>query len=288
MRRPSAVRQTTYEQHDVEVLGGMRLRYVDVGPKNDREPLVLIHGLASRIEEYDDIIPAFAKDRRVLVLDLPGNGYSDHPDRPYTLEFFEDSVLGFLDALDVKHAILGGGSLGGNLTIRLGHRQPERFSRLAAWAPAGAWEPLPHFELLGKIFRVLKPFWPVMWIQSRFWYRPEWPGRERALREAFAHYKEIMSRGFIRMYFDLGVEQAKWSLFPLAPKIKQPTLLLWGDQDHALDMGNGVKKLAKLIPNALLHVFPGARHSLANEVPQELCAKVSEFLSRDQVAASAA
>src|SRR6266498_256373 len=107
MRRPSAVRQTTYPQHDVEVMGGMRLRYVDAGKDQGQPPLVLIHGLASRIEEYDDIIPALAKDRRVLVLDLPGNGYSDHPDRPYTLEFLEDSVLAFLDALNVQNAVLG-------------------------------------------------------------------------------------------------------------------------------------------------------------------------------------
>lgn len=262
----------------------MRLRYIDVGKDDGMPPLVLIHGLASRIEEYDEIIPHLAKQRRVLVLDLPGNGYSDHPDRPYTLGFLEDSVLAFLDALEVKEAVIGGGSLGGNLTIRLGHRVPERFPRLAAWAPAGAWEPLRYFGLLARFFQVLKPFWPVMWVQSRFWYRPEWPGRTRALEEAFAHYKEVMSRGFLRMYFDLGLEQTKWSLFPLAPKIKQPTLLLWGDQDLALDMGKGIKRLSKLLPNALLHIFPGARHSLANEVPNELSIKVAEFLSADRLA----
>lgn len=287
MRRPSAVPATQHPQHDIEVMDGMRLRYIDVGNDTGQPPLVLIHGLASRIEEYEDIVPRFAKDRRVLVLDLPGNGYSDHPDRPYTLSFLEDSVLAFLDKLEVNRAVIGGGSLGGNLTIRLGHREPERFERLAAWAPAGVWDPLPHFTLLARIFQFLKPFWPVMWVQSRFWYRKNWPGRELALKCAFAHYKEIMSRGFLRMYFDLGVEQSKLSLFPLAPSIKQPTLLLWGDQDHALDMGNGIKKLSKLLPNALLHVFPGARHSLANEVPNELAEKVAAFLENGEVATAA-
>ena len=54
MRRPSAVRQTTYPQHDIDVMGGMRLRYVDVGKDEGQPPLVLIHGLASRIEEYQE------------------------------------------------------------------------------------------------------------------------------------------------------------------------------------------------------------------------------------------
>jgi pimeloyl-ACP methyl ester carboxylesterase len=135
-----------------------------------------------------------------------------------------------------------------------------------------------HFVLLGRVCKWLRPFWPIVWIQSRFWYRREWPGREMALRNAFAHYKEIMSEGFLRMYFELGIEQAKSSLFPLAPRIAQPTLLAWGDQDHALNMGEGVKRLAKILPNARLHIFRGARHSLANEVPTELAARIHKFL----------
>src|SRR5581483_840114 len=95
MRRPRAVPVTAFPQNDVEVLDGVRLRYVDVGNDEGSPPLVLIHGLASRIEEYEDIITMLSKHRRVLALDLPGNGYSDKPDRPYTLSFFEDSVLAF-------------------------------------------------------------------------------------------------------------------------------------------------------------------------------------------------
>jgi pimeloyl-ACP methyl ester carboxylesterase len=69
------------------------------------------------------------------------------------------------------------------------------------------------------------------------------------------------------------------SLFPIAPAIAQPTLLLWGDHDHALGMGKGVKRLAELMPNARLHVFLGARHALASEVPQELAREVDQFLA---------
>ena len=47
MRRPSAVPATSHTQRDVEVMDGMRLRYIDVGNDEGRPPLVLIHGLAS-------------------------------------------------------------------------------------------------------------------------------------------------------------------------------------------------------------------------------------------------
>jgi 2-hydroxy-6-oxonona-2,4-dienedioate hydrolase len=276
--RPVRVRATKHAQHDAIVLGSVRLRYVDVRPATEQgPPLVLLHGIASRIEEYEDIIDRLRARRRIIVMDLPGNGYSDKPERPYTLAFLEDSVLALLDSLRVNEADLAGGSLGGHLVLRLGHRAPERFRRLAPWAPAGAWQPMRALGLL------LKPwlstlFWPFVWVQSRFWYHPKWAGRRSALLEAFAHYREIHTPGFVRMYFDIAREQVETSLFPIAPSIEQPTLVLWGDQDHALGMGEGVRRLVSLLPDARLRVLHGARHALANEAPDELAREVDAFL----------
>ena len=117
-------------------------------------------------------------------------------------------------------------------------------------------------------------------MQSRYWYEPSWQGREQALRETFAHYREVLGRGFARMYFEIIREQVTTSLFSIAPAIAQPTLVMWGDRDHALGMGKGVKRLVSLLPDARLRVFEGARHSLANEVPVELAGDVDGFLSR--------
>jgi pimeloyl-ACP methyl ester carboxylesterase len=279
---------TRHPQKHVTVLGGLRLRYVDVGEERDEPPLLLLHGLASRIEEYEDLIVALGSSRRTIVLDLPGNGYSDKPDRQYSLRFMEDASLALLDHLGIGAANVAGGSLGGNLTLRLGHRQPDRFHRLAAWAPGGAWEPKQYWPRFVSWLGGASLFWPTIWIQSRFWYHPKWTGRKRALDHAFAHFREIYCRGFVRMYWDLALEQLTTSLFPIASQIRQPTLLLWGDQDNGLDVGTGVKRLSGLIPDAQLVVFPDARHSLANEVPVPLAEAVNTFLAspvRSSVAA---
>ena len=282
MRRPLRVRATKHEQRDATVLGDVRLRYVDVRPAVESgPPVVMLHGIASRIEEYEDLIDRLRARRRVIVMDLPGNGYSDKPERRYTLAFLEDSILGLLDQLAVKEADLAGGSLGGNLTLRLAHRAPERFRRLVPWAPAGVWEPMRFFGFLHAIFERVGTalFWPAVWVQSRFWYHPRWQGRDRALVEAFAHFREVHGRGFVRMYFELCREQVMTSLFPIAPAITQPTHVVWGDQDHALGMGVGVKRLVGLLPRATLHVVRDARHSLAVEVPEQLAAQVDAFLA---------
>jgi pimeloyl-ACP methyl ester carboxylesterase len=279
---PRAVPATKHPQKHATVLDGLRLRYVDIGAERaddtSEPPLLLLHGLASRIEEYEDLLGALGSKRRMIVLDLPGNGYSDKPDRPYSLSFMEDAALALLDHLHIRRANVAGGSLGGNLTLRLGLREPERFDKLAAWAPAGAWEPKRIWPQLLRLIRNDWLFWPMLRVQSRFWYHPNWAGRRQALERAFAHFREVHCKGFVRMYYDLGFEQVTTSLFPVAPKIRQPTLLLWGDQDNGLGMGEGVKRLENLIVGSRLVVFKDARHSLANEVPTALGQSIDAFL----------
>lgn len=260
---------------------GLRLRYIDVRPEEREEdaPVLLIHGHSSRLEEYEDLVPHLARRRRVLVPDLPGSGYSDKPDRRYDLALFEDSLLGFLDAMQVRECHLAGGSLGGNLVLRLGHREQGRFVRLAAWAPAGAWSRMLHWAVFGALMKRLRfMFWPSLWVQSRFWYSPSWQGRKKALADAWAYYREVYGPGFHRMYWDIGVDQVLQSLFPHAHRIEHPTYLAYGDQDKALGMDKGVQELAKLLPRALLRCFAGARHSLANEIPEVLGGEVDRFL----------
>jgi pimeloyl-ACP methyl ester carboxylesterase len=82
------------------------------------------------------------------------------------------------------------------------------------------------------------------------------------------------------MYWGIAADQMGWSLFGIAPGIAQPTLLLWGDRDHGMDMGRGVRRLHALMPASRLVVFPGAGHALAAERPAELAAHLIEFFSR--------
>jgi len=112
----------------------------------------LLHGALTyrdaRIEGFDAVVPVLAAEHRVLVLDLPGSGYSDKPVLRYDLRLYEDALVGFLDALGVERAVPVGGSLGGNLVLRLGHRFPDRFERLVVWAPGSAWPARPRIARL--------------------------------------------------------------------------------------------------------------------------------------------
>lgn len=276
--RPVEARSTVHPQQDVEV-AGLRLRAIDVGPR-DAPAILLIPGHTSRIEEVDAMATVLAARHRVLAFDFPGSGYSEKPERDYTVAFYEDTAVAFLDAMGVGHAFPVGGSLGGNLVLRLGHRFPERFPRLAAWAPGSAWEARPG--LARALLAVSGPwlFRPMVRVQSRYWYADDWEGRDAALRDTFSYYDEVLSPGFVRMYFGMAADQVARSLFPIAPEIAQPVWLGWGDRDHGGNMGEGVARLAGLLPDCELRVFPGAGHALASEIPERLAREIEAFLDR--------
>lgn len=259
-------------------IDGIRLRHLDVPPSSgaaDGPPLLVIPGHTARIEGFVELVPLLARRRRVLVVDLPGSGESAKPERRYDLRLYEDVLVGYLDHLGIDRAVPVGGSLGGNLVLRLGHRFPERFERLVLWAPGSAWEAKPALaavtdRLLASTALGRALFWPSVRIQSRFWYDAGFPQRQAHLDETFAYYRRVMCPGFVQMYWGMAADQLRRSLFDLAPEIAQPTLLMWGDRDHGANMGAGVARLHELLPNSRLHVFPGRRHSLEAECPAEL------------------
>ncbi len=271
--RPLAVPASPFVAQDVGV-GGIRLRYVDAGPIDAATTVLLIHGHSSRLEEVDLLTAALSGQYRVLALDLPGCGYSDHPLIKYSVDLYERTLIGFLDALDVQKVVPAGGSLGGNLSLRLGLRHASRVSKVVSWAPAG-WGPTDPLLALANFVNE-GMFWFVLGRQAEKWYSADNPKREELLQEAFAYRREVLGAGFINAYKNIANDQVSRSLKADAPSIRVPTLLLVGKHDHALDMYNSVKHLAAVIPGAKL-IETESKHSILDEHPQVLIEAMREF-----------
>ena len=281
LTRPQAVSRTRFAERDV-VVNGLRLRMIDEGPR-DAEVVLLLPGHTSRIEEYEALVPTLSARLRVIVFDFPGSGYSDRPDRRYTLGLYEETIVGVMDSLGIATAHLAGGSQGGNLAIATAARYPSRFKRLAAWSPASNWPAKPLAADAGEaLFACYLTFWPVVKVQSTYWMRPDSPGREASLRATFAYYDEVMGPGFIRMYWGIAFDTVRRSLWDVAARVPHPTLLLWGTSDTTPYMSEGIARLDELMPRAEVRAFEGAPHSLAIENTSELGAAVVEFLTRPE------
>lgn len=112
---------------------GLRMAFVDEGPRDARDVFLCLHGEPTWSYLYRKMIPLFvAAGARVVAPDLFGFGRSDKPaeDATYTYAFHRESLLRFVERLDLKRITLVCQDWGGVLGLTLPMDMPERFARL--------------------------------------------------------------------------------------------------------------------------------------------------------------
>lgn len=120
--------------------GGHRLVYDEFGEGD--EVVLYMHGLLLDSEINRGIAAALAeRGQRVLLLDLLGHGRSDQPRHAseYRIDRYSDQALALLDHLDVPSAVLGGVSLGANVSLFAASQAPERVRGLVLEMPVLEW-----------------------------------------------------------------------------------------------------------------------------------------------------
>jgi len=106
---------------------GFRLVYSDYG--SGTRPFVLVPGLLLPRSMHDPLARSLAeRGNRVITLDPLGHGESDRPADMwrYTMGLLADQVVGLMDHLELEEAVVGGTSLGANVTLETCVRIPDR------------------------------------------------------------------------------------------------------------------------------------------------------------------
>ena len=110
---------------------GFKIYYEARGSRKGAEerPFVLIHGLLfPRMHHYGLADALAERGNQVILIDLLGHGDSDKPEhaRHYTMEIYGQQVVALLDHLDIPEAVVGGTSLGANVSLEVAVNAADR------------------------------------------------------------------------------------------------------------------------------------------------------------------
>lgn len=257
-------------------------RYEYAGTGDGGTPLLLIHGWGMHGGMWSGVAESLAQNFSVMVVDLPGHGYSSQTEgRGFTLDAVVDQLSGQFD----ESLAVCGWSLGGQIALRWTMRHPQQVSRLvtvastpsfvrrAGWNHALSTEILQEFaaNLQQKYMQTLRRF---LSLQMR--------GSEQE-REILAMLREgLLDRGEPDLSaLQAGLEILRGSdLRSALPGIAQRTLVLAGERDTLIPL-QASQYLASNISNGRLAVIKGAAHAPFLSHPDEFVRHVVNFLNEE-------
>jgi poly(3-hydroxyalkanoate) depolymerase len=259
------------------VAAGRTLR-VSVRPGTDDSVpvLLLMNGIGASLEVLQPFVDALDGRRTVIRFDVPGIGGSPRPVLPYNLATFGPVVagmlgqLGFDDPVDVLGLSWGGG-LAQHFAVQ--HRKRCRRLVLAATATGTLMVPADPRVLA----RMLTPRRHRDAEYARSIAGDIYGGTMRRDPDRAAQILHSASRlGPRRGYYYQLAASAGWSSLPFLRLIRQPTLIVAGDDDPIIPVANA-RIMARLLPDARLHVYHGGHLALISEAEQ-LAPVIEDFL----------
>jgi pimeloyl-ACP methyl ester carboxylesterase len=254
------------------IVDGFRIHYYTLGPENGR-PVVLVHGLGGRAEDWEKLAPYLRKaGYRVYLLDLPGFGQSDKPTNfSYSVTDQAKIVVGFFDAMGLKQVALGGWSMGGWIVQLVAAKNPDGVSRLMLFDSAGLYVK-PEWDI--KLFTPISP--------------AEVEKLDKLLMPNPPHLPDFVSRDILRVSHEHAwiihrsldaMLQGRETTDALLPRLKMRVLIVWGEQDQITPLAEG-EKIHKLIPHSQMDVVAGCGHLAPNECATAIGPEVVRFLSQ--------
>jgi pimeloyl-ACP methyl ester carboxylesterase len=259
-------------------VGGIRLHYNEAG---SGPALICTHGGGPGANAWDNTrwcLDQLAEHFRTILLDMPGFGESQKGVSRNGVpmdQFCAKLTRDFMDTLGIQQAHLYGSSAFSPAVLRFGVEYPNRAGKLIiqAWAPGAphtateglkslatfAQNPIPeNMQAMVGLFIPREERRPADFVESRLKMAMV-PGHLESRRE--------MSAG------------SNSDLVPDLPKLKSPVLMLWGDADRMIPVGDVLEGL-KRIPNVRAYIWgDNTGHFVAFEHPEEFARVVTEFLT---------
>jgi len=254
--------------------------------------VLLLHGFPAYWADWRGQMQALAASGfRAIALDLPGYGQSEQLShvRDYALELLAADLAGLISALGLPKVHVIGHDWGGILAYALASRHPELVERLIvinAPHPTLFVQALRRFDQLRRSWYVLvfQLPWLPEWIVRRHWImflclrgmavRSGAFSPDDVARYLLAMRTPGVARGALS-YYRAGFRARSAGPWLVA----QRTLILWGEQDHALSAELLLRDLALHVPDVKIVRFADAGHWLHHDLPEVVSRHLIEFLS---------
>jgi epoxide hydrolase 4 len=278
-------------QHNFVTTNGIQLHYVTQG----EGPLMLmLHGFPEFWYSWRHQIPEFAKDYKVVALDLRGYNDSDKPvsQSAYVMAEFIKDVNGLIQALGYAACVLVAHDWGAAIAWNFTYAFPERVDRLIIMN-------MPHPAKFAEGLRTPPQLWRSWYI---FFFQIPWlPERllemnhYHAIAAAFSEiaidknaftpmdiqaYKEAAAKpgaltamlNYYRNILQSALTQRSF------PTLDIPTLMIWGEEDTALgkELTYGTEHFVK---DFQIRYIPHCSHWVQQEKPQLVNQYMREFLN---------
>jgi len=263
------------------IVRGQRLRVAIRKGDGTRTPLLLLNGIGVNLEVLQPFVDALAPAIEAIRFDVPGTGGSPAPHIPYRFSMLALLVTNMLDQLGYQQVDALGVSWGGALAQQFAFQYPARCRRLILVSTGTGALMVPGNPLaLMKIATPRRYKDPVHMEQIA----GEIYGGKVRTHPAYAHeFAQTARLGSTLGYFYQMLGAVGWTSIPWLSKLRQPTLVMHGDDDPLVPLVNA-KIMHRLIPHAKLYIFHDGHLGLGTSA-QELAQVVGQFLT-DPVSSS--
>ena len=242
----------------------------------DAPAIVFLHGLGSCADDWTWQIPAFERDHRLLLVDLPGHYRSPLPAGPLSVDAMADAVGVLLARLGEPPAHVVGLSLGGCVALALALRAPERVRSLTVVNAFARLRPASPAAVVRLVARLVLLATAPMSVVAALVARGLFPRAEQAaLYEAAAHSLARTSR---RTYLAGLRALAGFDARASLARVRCPTLVVAGAADATVALGLK-EALARAIPGSRWVIVPGSGHATNADHPDAFNATLRDFLA---------
>lgn len=230
--------------------------------------LIMLHGWGNDVSSFWNVAQNLKSNFTVHLIDLPGFGRSDIPTKAFTIDDYADVISEYITKQELSKPALLGHSVGGRIAIKLVTKNPNLVGKLILEDSAGIRSKRNIkkyiFLVAAKVFNFIVPniFNLKEILRQKFYSKLEFDYiNTGALRETF---KNIISE----------------DLSNLLPKVKNETLLIWGELDKTEEasLKNG-RMMYRSIPRSKLEIFDGCGHFPHLENPARFIYFIKDFLS---------